>query len=410
MWLLFALSFAHGEPCENPEWIANEVEEYIANYMLDEALAALERADTSWGCSDVANPAVLARLYLAQGAVSYFMEEPLQSRLGFMAAYRTAPEVWTSFYGEDARALYDAQAAMPALSDGTIKFLPVPVGYNVYIDGAPLGESSGVQAGLHLVQIEIPDGDMVFAERLTVLESSEVLVATGLRPGPPKTANANDAVMSAAMGEEEFLEMLASATELQRAARSTEAWFEFGLAAKGPGHVQNISFYNEYRQVRGAHRPAVGLRFGVDLLGSTISLRLGAGLVWGRHEWTICADNTLNASSCSDWDSLLFEPKLLIPIDIGADVWLFKNDRVALGLGPNLARQFQPEIRAVWYASPHPFMIGGVTTLRYSVSPHRWSIALRAGGLYVPYRGLVDDSLGQAHVFGDVQAAMLFYF
>ena len=64
---LLLISPAQAQDCRLPQWVLNEADEYVANFAVADALGALAQLESSHACSDVADPTVLAKLWLARG-------------------------------------------------------------------------------------------------------------------------------------------------------------------------------------------------------------------------------------------------------------------------------------------------------------------------------------------------------
>ncbi len=182
---------AHAEDfCRPPEYVLNEIEEYVGLFELEYAKEAIEAAQVSYACSAPAEPQTLARILLADAVIKVFGEDAEGAKLSFAAANRVAPDVWNANYGEDNKALYDqASAATPG--SGTIKLLPHFPEQVLWVDGQPMVAPVEVPAGMHLVQAGI-DGqaNASFARLVRVNDGQTNIVKTGLsapgaEPDPP---------------------------------------------------------------------------------------------------------------------------------------------------------------------------------------------------------------------------------
>ena len=174
--ILFQLlvSIASAADCRQPAHIANEVEEYVSAFSLEYVPEALESAEVSFGCSTVAAPATLARIWLAEGITALYQEDSERASLALGAARRTAPAVWFDGYDPAHREIWE-KAAKIGEEPGTLEFMVGGRGLWTAVDGALVELPVGLEPGLHLVQTGLVGSDTAAHARFVVIEAGKKL-------------------------------------------------------------------------------------------------------------------------------------------------------------------------------------------------------------------------------------------
>lgn len=172
---LLALSkSAFGADCPDPLAAVVQAEDQIQFAQLDLARASLEEALEWMECSQPASPALLARLWIAEGAERSLERDSLAARDAFRAANRAVPGYWSERFGEQLRASRD-QALGAKVGEASLEFDGQPSGLEVWLDGRIATFPAWVEAGLHLVQLAAP-GSAVVQSQLVLLAPDEVRV------------------------------------------------------------------------------------------------------------------------------------------------------------------------------------------------------------------------------------------
>ncbi len=144
---------------------------------------AHQRAIASLSCAPPPDRTLLARFWLAHGAMAYVTDDRNLAVDAFAAAAHVDPAVWVRAYGSRLRKVYDG-AAGGLSGRGVLAVDPdLPPAYSAWVDGEPLGLPVQLDAGLHLLQVAGAQGT-VFHALPSVPEDDRVVVRLDL-PGLP---------------------------------------------------------------------------------------------------------------------------------------------------------------------------------------------------------------------------------
>jgi len=178
--ILALANLAHAACDEAPLYV-ERAEQAVLEGRLADATQALKDATVAWTCGPNAEPEVLARFWLAEGALAMAEGDLARARLSFSAAYRVAPDLWPIDYGVKPYIQYQA-AAEEWTGQATIKLHPQPVARLSLLDGQPASYPATTVAGLHLVQLGRSEQHMEFASFVKVEQDDTFLVLTELEP------------------------------------------------------------------------------------------------------------------------------------------------------------------------------------------------------------------------------------
>ncbi len=138
-------------------------ERAVQNLDLGGARAELDRAVGEFACGEAADPALLGRMWLAEGVLNSTLGDPEGARLSIAAAHRTAPGLDPAPFGEAIVQLWAETATVPGAT-ASIETSPVLTRTEIAaIDGVVGPLPAKVPPGLHLVQVGERPGGMYFA-------------------------------------------------------------------------------------------------------------------------------------------------------------------------------------------------------------------------------------------------------
>lgn len=187
LWLPVLSSPARAQ-CADPLPLIDVLEQAAASGRHGEAAARSSEVVEAFGCGPPADPALVARLWLAEAILLRAEGELASSDDALLAAARISTGIWVEDYGAELRArqleLHLEATEPPAV--GTLSLEPaLGPDHVAAIDGI-LQESfpASLPAGPHLVQVGSDPQHMALARVVELLPSTELVVRTGL-PGPP---------------------------------------------------------------------------------------------------------------------------------------------------------------------------------------------------------------------------------
>jgi len=178
IWLLIAV--AEATDCREPGSLVSDAESAVLEARLDDAASALAALDQSLSCSAPAAPEILARMWLAEGAMLVFEGRSDEAVDSFAAARRAAPTVWVAAYGAELRAVYERAGSGGA---GSLDLLPTPAEGEGWLDGAATSFPAEVESGLHAVQV-VREGRARFGRVIYVAPGDALSVQTNLAATP----------------------------------------------------------------------------------------------------------------------------------------------------------------------------------------------------------------------------------
>lgn len=152
MLLILLNSLASAAPCPDVEAQVTEAEAALVEARLADVEAALAEAEAAFVCARPPETQLLARFWLAEGAMYSINEDEAGAADSFAAAHRVAPDHWNASLGEDMRADYEAAAAADP-GQGTLRLEPAPRALVGWVDGSSRDFPVDLAAGLHLVQV-----------------------------------------------------------------------------------------------------------------------------------------------------------------------------------------------------------------------------------------------------------------
>jgi len=174
---------AHADCVPQPERLT-ELERAVLAGRNEEARASVDRLVEAFGCGPMAEPGILARLWLAQAVLFDRSGETLAANEALLAAGERSPSTWVDGYGLAMRVRQLRLMASDILRDrprGTVEV--EPEGYFTGIDGLRHDRfPAAIPAGLHLVQVGPSAREMRHAELVDVLPETDLVVVTGLEP------------------------------------------------------------------------------------------------------------------------------------------------------------------------------------------------------------------------------------
>ncbi len=179
-WMV-ALAASAQADCPDVPALVQSAEQAVVEDRLYEAANTLKQAETAFSCSPVPQPQILARYWLAQGALSGKNGDEKMAALCFSAAYRVAPEVWFQSYGADLRLLYET-TSQTWLGEGEIRIEPPPEGLSSSLDTLDSSFPTKAAEGLHLVQLGASRDSTAYAEFFYLPPEETYLMLSGLDP------------------------------------------------------------------------------------------------------------------------------------------------------------------------------------------------------------------------------------
>lgn len=149
---------------------------------LEEAKAALQKAEASFACGTPAKPMSIAHYWLAEAAVAAQAHRDQDAADAWQAAARLDAGLWEPRFGAELRPLRDAAVAAMSPGEGSLRVDPFPSGYHIYVDGRETSDPTPAAEGLHVVQVA---QDQVIYGRVILLTAGENLQLRMPSPPPP---------------------------------------------------------------------------------------------------------------------------------------------------------------------------------------------------------------------------------
>lgn len=167
--------------CDEAEAFVARAEQAVLEERLDDAAGALRDAEVAFSCGPLAEPDLLVRFWLAQGARETRLGDVRAAAVSFRAAATLAPDHWPIDYGIKSFIQYKAASEL-WLGEGNIQLHPAPEGRIAALDGVVTSFPVTTLEGLHLVQVGQSVEAMEFASLVTVQSAEPTMVLTGLEP------------------------------------------------------------------------------------------------------------------------------------------------------------------------------------------------------------------------------------
>jgi hypothetical protein len=179
---LFAWA-AWADPCEDPAARVEAAEKAVVAGRLADAEVDLGAAEDAFGCSSPPTATLLARMWLAEGAMLSLSGDEQGATDSFSAAHRVDPTFWSLSYGVVLRKAWEETAKQdPGRS--RVRLDPVPVHLVGWLDGKVVAFPAEAAAGLHLVQVGPEGGPARYGRVVFLPAGDELVVLHGLREPP----------------------------------------------------------------------------------------------------------------------------------------------------------------------------------------------------------------------------------
>lgn len=203
------LSHAHAADCADPVDEVARAEDLVLFADLEGTRSALGRVEQALGCSGPAEPLLLGRMWLVEGALYADSGDVTSAAVSFAAAGRVAPGLWIEALGPERKKVYDAsQPKAPEKSGQVAVDAPPGVTGTIWVDGLSRTDPLVLPAGVWLIQFGA-DGLASFAR--IVLVAPDQVLHVEVPPAPM------------AQGEASALTQAAAATEPSPPARPVAA-------------------------------------------------------------------------------------------------------------------------------------------------------------------------------------------
>jgi hypothetical protein len=186
VWLLISAAWA---TCPDPAAGVATAERAVVEARFDDAEAALAQAEAGFVCGDPADPDVLARMWMAEGAWLVLQDRNDEAKESFAAAKRVSPDLWNADYGDRIRAVYDESRDSGEM--GQLSLRPAPDAYAAYLDGDEAVFPRSAEAGLHLIQVGPRTKAAQFGKVVALMPGDTLVVTTDLvevAPAPTPVA------------------------------------------------------------------------------------------------------------------------------------------------------------------------------------------------------------------------------
>ena len=163
-WLLIALTTAASAagPCDPIEPV-ERAESAFFSASFEEVPTWVAQTETSLGCSAVASPALLGRLWLVEGVTAETMGQ--DGSESFSAARRVGT-AWNPDFGLSLQSRWDQAHPLPGA--GRLLVTAMGDGFTVAVDGTVTDNPTDLPVGVHLVQAGFYPERMSFAQFITV--------------------------------------------------------------------------------------------------------------------------------------------------------------------------------------------------------------------------------------------------
>ena len=182
LWSAVLVPMAHAE-CGDFATLIELAEQAVIESRVDDAGATLQQAEAALGCGPVPAPALLSRMWIAEGTRAYLQGDEKVARLAFAAAARVTPELWVEGYGAQVRKVYTT-AAVHDGGQGNVRIHPNPEGWSTTLDGTPITFPTQAASGLHLIQVGRNLERTDYAEVFFLPRDDTYFILTGLEDTP----------------------------------------------------------------------------------------------------------------------------------------------------------------------------------------------------------------------------------
>jgi hypothetical protein len=182
LWFAILAPLAQAE-CDDFAALVESAEQAVVESRTEAAGATLRQAEAALGCSAVPAPALLARMWLAEGTRAYMQGDEKVARLAFAAAARVAPDLWVDSYGPQVKSIYTAAAGHES-AIGSVRIHPDPEGWSTTLDGLAVDFPADAPSGLHLIQVGHSADNTDYAEIFFLPPGDTYFILTGLEDTP----------------------------------------------------------------------------------------------------------------------------------------------------------------------------------------------------------------------------------
>lgn len=182
---------AHAADCADPAALVDQVEQAVLDARFDDARQAMAQVEAAFGCTGTADSQLLARTWLAEGAMAHVEGDPAGRDQAFASAARVAPETWTVAFGDELRGAWEAAAVAPA-GRGQLEVEGLSSDARALLDGKPVQVPAELPAGLYLLQAD-PGGDPPVFTRIVLVPEDQTLVVRVEEPTAPQAGLPVDA-------------------------------------------------------------------------------------------------------------------------------------------------------------------------------------------------------------------------
>lgn len=142
--------------------------------------ARLRELEAAVGCGPLAEPELLGRMWLVEGAWLTLQGDAEAAADSWRAAARVAPGRWVVEYGAKLRKAYEDANAAPPRGDTLITLDPPLFRWIGAVDGEVVAFPATVPAGLHIVQVGPDEDHVAFSRILLAFPDTPSVVVTGL--------------------------------------------------------------------------------------------------------------------------------------------------------------------------------------------------------------------------------------
>jgi hypothetical protein len=151
--LFFWMAAVARAECGDPGLLLEALEQATASGRFEEAEAHSQLLVHAFGCGELAEPSLVARMWVTEAVLLAVRGEVVASDDALAAAARIAPSEPPELYGSALRNRWEAAARRPLPEMGKVRLDPLPEGYLGAIDGALHEFPTDLPAGLHLLQV-----------------------------------------------------------------------------------------------------------------------------------------------------------------------------------------------------------------------------------------------------------------
>ena len=179
--------------CPDRTVLLDELDRQVLEGRFDQADVTKQAVVAAFGCGPVADPTLVARLWLAEAVMLSARSDAGASEM-FAAAARLSPGTWTENYGPTLRKEWEEAGRIPSGEPGTIRLEPLFPGTVAALDGTVRSFPATVDTGPHLLQVGSGPSDMASALRFDLPSGIDLVLDPKLPPPavPPVIARGRD--------------------------------------------------------------------------------------------------------------------------------------------------------------------------------------------------------------------------